>query len=608
MAVLPKQWSPQLLSGLLLTSFAATGLLALAIWSDKLITQIYNQFKPILERQIGQVMGHPLSLGAYQGMGWDGIRIGPSGFGPGLQDRSTASVSRLKIAIDPIASWRRRAYQLELSLDGAQADLRLNNKGQIWVMGEASGGEPPPIALRIRVSQPARLRFWGFSPGGNAISFNSAAQVGVQLRRSELDLRARISSPNQSGALMTALKGRWNDQRWRANVKAERFALAALQPLLPVKHRLLGSSEGRLKLRVADGKISCAGSLTLRQLRWRTNAKASPLEVDRLPLTCNQQELVLGTSRFRFDGWQGQLAARASTDRRLAARLKLRAPDKLKLGSQPILATLRGRQIPAGFELERLQVGLADTSLNVQGLLGQRLDLNADWRLNPANLSSAVQLPPWLLEDPIRGTLQVKGPIKALAVTTRAGQARHPLVGRWTAALQWRNQLLRLESFQSKELELKAELPLTLQPGRGLMIGELDSRLTLRQFNLSRLGPLVGARLRGNLTARGVIRGPLANLKPDLSLRISNPAAGPLLIPDDWQGQLSSEVSQGPGSGGHTLMLNTVAGRLPSRLVARLDANWLPVAINLERGSGRLRLSGSPKGYGFWVNEWFRCA
>ena len=48
---------------------------------DASLRQGYRLWKPILERQVSRVMGHPFHLGPYQGLGWGGVRLGPTQIG-----------------------------------------------------------------------------------------------------------------------------------------------------------------------------------------------------------------------------------------------------------------------------------------------------------------------------------------------------------------------------------------------------------------------------------------------------------------------------------------------------------------------------------------------
>jgi hypothetical protein len=81
-------------------------------------------------------------------------------------------------------------------------------------------------------------------------------------------------------------------------------------------------------------------------------------------------------------------------------------------------------------------------------------------------------LPVWLRQQPLAGRLKLAGRSAAPALTlesTLAGQ--HPLLGPWSAAVEWRDGLLRLDRLRAEGLEASAQLPLDLKGGRGLVLG-----------------------------------------------------------------------------------------------------------------------------------------
>ena len=155
--LLPESWSPLARrlawTSLALAAVGGAGMLALWWWSDRLLDRLYQHWRPTLERQIGRVMGRPLQLGPYRGLGAEGLQVGPSRLLPGPQDGSSASVESVLVRIDPLASWRQRAAVLDLSFAGARVDLRRNARGQIWVLGPFKPGQEPP-RLDLRFSLP----------------------------------------------------------------------------------------------------------------------------------------------------------------------------------------------------------------------------------------------------------------------------------------------------------------------------------------------------------------------------------------------------------------------------------------------------------------------
>jgi translocation and assembly module TamB len=48
--------------------------------ADRILARLYDLQRPKLERQLGQLLGHPLRLGAFEGLGPMGLEVGPSDF------------------------------------------------------------------------------------------------------------------------------------------------------------------------------------------------------------------------------------------------------------------------------------------------------------------------------------------------------------------------------------------------------------------------------------------------------------------------------------------------------------------------------------------------
>ena len=572
------------------------GLGALVIASDQLLEHLYDSWRPRLERQVGRIMGRPLQLGPYQGIGPDGLRFGASRFLSGPEDGSTAAVRSLRLLVDPLASWRRRQLVLDISLAGARADLRPNRDGQVWVLGPLPpGGEPPPLELRFRLLEPGDLALHGLGNRPQPLRLQLAGQVGVFPRQRRLDGRVRAWLPATPGSALLVGGGSWKQRLWGVDLIAEQVSLQPLQRWLPRNVRLEGRADGRLRLGLEQGRIRCGGMVQLRQVRWRQSGLAGPIEGERLPLRCDDTRISVASSPWRYGRWGGLVSAVWSRDRSLSARLRARPPAGVGLPAGELQAQLRGRWQDGALRDTRLDLKTGASRLQALGTVGRGLDLTGWWRLAPADLPGVERLPDWLRRQPITGDFRLAGSLGSpeLQIATRL-QASQPLLGPWQAALQWSRGQLVLQRLEAPHLSARATLPLRPRPGRGLEAGPLEAWLELRDFPLADLGPLVGARLQGRLDARGHLRGPLSALVPELSLTLRDPAAGPLGLREAWSGRL---VGAGGGGGGGQLQLQALNPSLDGRISARLDRRWQPTQVLLERDGGTLSLSGDPRRY-----------
>ncbi|MFQ6537383.1 MULTISPECIES: translocation/assembly module TamB domain-containing protein [Aphanothece] len=534
---------------------------ALVASADQLLGYVYGRFRPGLEQQIGQVLGHPLRLGDFRGFGWSGLRLGPTRVLPVPGDGSSLSADELAVSLDPLASLRQRLPVLHLSLAGLKADLRRNAQGRYWVPGTLDPAiEPPRLDLRLRLSQPAVVTL---APAGVRLALDASA--GLRPHRRELDLLARIRSLDGGrplpGSLRLKARGDWSRQIYEGQLLADRFPLQTPARLAGLGGRLDGQASGRLQLAWRQGTPDCQGEVRLRNVLWKAPGSAPSLGLADPALGCEGQRLRLAETGWRWGDLDGRLAFQA---------------------------LWRGDRVA----LEALELRRRNSWLRARGEVGRQVDLRADWQLNPAELPLPENTPVALLGDPLRGRLRVRGAWPAPLLETTLAQGANPLVGGWDARLRWSDQRLRLERLASPYLTASGSLPLRLKPGEPVRLGPLDLQVALRAYPLPRLGALVGTSLEGVLEATGTIRGPLSGLTPDFDLRVQGPGAGPLKVAETWEGSWS-----GDPAGGGRLAMALVEGAGPADLQARLDRRWVPVSVVLQRHGGELGLEGAPRAY-----------
>lgn len=549
----------RLLAGLM----GGCGALILFVWGgDQALRKLYQYWKPRLEQPLSQIFGHPVALGEYQGLGWGGLRVGPSRIAPGRLDSSTVLVRSVLVSLDPLASLRQRLPVLHVGLAGVSAELRRNSQGQYWVPGQFEAGtKPPRLDLRLRLVDPAVLNLL---PSGTSLRITGRGAVRPHL--GEVELAAWLRSHTAAGSLAVQLQGNWRSQRWQATLQAKALQLAPLQRLTGVPGQLAGRADGTFDLAWRDRQPFCKGAAQLRQLRWRPATGASRLELPASQLRCRGQALELERSVWRW----GSPGAK-----NLQGSLRLEGLWE------------RNQLLLRRFELAR-----GSSWLRLNGSLAERFELAGQWLLRPRDLPLQAGTPEWLLNQQVGGSVTAKGPWNLPQLQARFSQPSNPLLGRWDAVLAWRDKRLVLQRFSSAHLSARGVLPLGLRAGEGLVPGQLDLSLELQRYPLERLDLLVGAQLRGSLQASGRVRGPLNALTPDLDLRIDQPGAGPLSLRENWQGNWL-----GDPVGGGRLSMQALAPAPVGVLTARLDPRWVPLQVRLERAGGTLELNGRPRGY-----------
>jgi len=531
-------------------------------------------------------MGHPLELGAYRGIGPEGLRVGPSRFRSGPEDGSTISTGEIQVRLHPLASWRQRGLVLDLDVLDPVVDLRRNAQGQLWVLGRLKpGGEPPRVDLRIRVPRASQLRIWNVTAQGKPLAFQFKGGAQLRLHERSIRFRASASAPGEAGEARVVGDGNWQRNLWRVDLATRRFAAAPFEPLLPVQGTLRGQAEGQVNFQLDRGRPSCKGTLTVRQASWQPPALEVPLTSDRLAWSCQDRTLTLADSPWRYGTWGGRIAGRTATDGRLVLDLIARPPAANPLAALPLKGRLSGHWIRGGVAVERLEGSLGRSTLLAEGRLTRDLALRGDWRLEPTELPQSRGLPAWLRQRPVEGRFSADGPLRSPRLVATTRQSDLPLIGSAAVSLQWSQGLLQLTELRSDHLLASASLPLSVARGRGLVMGDLGARIQLRDYPLSRLNRTVGATLAGRLDVDGSLRGPLTKLLPDLNVRLINPGGGPVRLQEIWSGTL---VGQADGA---RLRLVAEDPAPAGRLEARFDQRWQPLALGLERGGGSLALT-----------------
>ena len=537
--------------------------LALLAWSgDQALRRLYQHWQPRLEKSLSEVLGHPLELGPYMGLGWGGLGLGPSRIGAGPSDASSVTVRSVAVSLDPLTSLRLRLPVLHVTLAGVRADLRRNPQGQYWVPGRpAAAAAPPRLDLRLRLAEPALVTL---APAGQ--SYRLAARLGLRPHRESLELDARLRPEKGGGQMGLRLEGNWQKQQWQASLRSQAFPLGALQAPLSVPGQVSGRLDGMVRLVWSGPQRDCQGQLQLDQLQWRPGPGHTRLELAAAPLRCQGQRFDLTRSNWLWVG-----------------------PGALRLQG-----TLQGsgRVEAGGLGQVQLVLGRGDSWLRLGGRVDQRLDLSGQWRLRASDLPPQAGRPAWVLDQLLGGSLEARGPWRQPELRASFGQSENPLLGPWRATIQWRQGRLALQRFTNTYLRAQAELPLALSQGKGLVPGPLELQLELQRYPLSRLGLLVGSPLQGVLGASGRVRGPLWALTPDLDLRIDQPGAGPISLRETWQGKWA-----GARAGGGRLAMGALAPAASGALLARFDSRWVPRQVRLERAGGWLELVGRPRGY-----------
>ena len=612
----------------LLVGGLAIGFLAV----DRGASDLVNRLRPELERSLSGPLGHPVQIGAYEGLRPWGLAIGPSKILPTAKDRSTGSLDQLEIRLDPLASLRNWQPVLALDVRGVRLDLRRDAQGRYWTPGAAKGSQKlPRIRLNVRLLQPAQINL---SPVGEA--FRLSGRGAVELADSWFSSSTRLQWLDQGGSVALQASGRWDQPQLLLRTSLKDLKLNRLARVLSLQANadVQGRLDGALRLQLQKGRIGCRGNVQVQNVEVRRDKRSEPLRSKRLGVSCKDEILTLQGGQLRYGDWSaeasGSVALNRSFDLRFDVR-NARRNDRLDLQmdgpwgqprwrveglvqlpeNSPVNGpiTLNGqlttpwidRQQPLA-RVDSLQLKAPGLQLALQGEVFPALRLRStELRAEPLSWRSLPGMPQALgMNGPIEGMLLSQGTLAEPALELQLSQAANPFLDRWDLKASWSRAsgLAVLERFNSLALQAEGRLPLSLDPD-GVQVGDLQAGLNLRDIDLSRLTPLLKVPMAGALSARGSVSGPLQALRPDLALMLREPRVGSLQVPETWRGHLRGVIGRGA-----TLDLASKApGQVSGELRAQLAADFWPTQLKLQRGEGRLSMVGSDRDYSWQADR-----
>ncbi|WP_115132436.1 translocation/assembly module TamB domain-containing protein [Synechococcus sp. N26] len=597
-----------------LVGAGAAGLIAL----DRAAEGILSRARPSLERTLSGPLGHDVDLGPYEGLRplGLGIAIGPSRILPSAADRSELSLAGLEVGLAPLASLRRLQPVLQITVHRLRGQFQANEAGRYWTFGPLSGdGTLPRLGVQYRLADPALLRF-----GPEQQTLELRSRGAVRLGEAFFSTASELRWLDAEGVLRLDGQGHWDRPRFRLRTRLDRLNLKPLGAVIAPAQDLdaSGTLEGDVQIGWADGSLSCRGGLSLKRL------ELAALNSNRLRVACKGDQLTLQPATLRFGAFEarasGSVALNRSFDLQADVRHTDLSPanrDRLKLRIQGPWGEPRWNadgeiQLPEATGLntalrldaqlrtpwlqdqqpsvavDRLRLSAPGLRFGLAGTIGSQLDLlSTELQIDPRFWSALPTLQAGLGQTaPLLGSVDVSGGLASPELSLKLGQASNPLLDEWSFQTRWSSQdsALVLDHFTSPLLRAEARLPVQLAQGR-LQTGELQSGFDLQPFSLSRLTPLIGTPLGGQLAARGRVKGPLSGLQPDISLMLNQPRVGALQVPERWQGSLNGELGRGA-----RLAMAAQQPVVPGSLVAELDADAWPKTVLLRRGEGQLRL------------------
>ena len=607
--------------GFLLISAGVVGLHAMDRWTAAEV----DRWRPALERSLAGPVGHPIRIGAYQGLRPFGLAFGPSRISPSTVDPSQVRLAGFTVTLDPLASLRRWKPVVALKLRGLEAQLQRNDAGRYWTFGGSNSKDPPPnLELRYSFDQPARFTL---KPGSDELALQSRG--AIRLDDSSFQTSSSVSWLGQAGTLRLDGSGRWDRPQFDLRTRAKSIQLNRLAAFLPLSADAAvgGQLDGDLRLRWSGKTLGCEGDLNINRFRVQTTALPSELRSGRIRLECQKERVQLAPVQMRSGDITTTASGSIEFQRRLQFKLAVRrrsnddalnvqiagpwaAPTWRVAGrfSPKPTSTLQGPVSLQGdgrvvldpsaqprLVIRNLGLKAPGARLAVSGELGQRTQLRStEFLMLPAFWEQVPSLQATLgVAAPVEGELAINGPINSPGVQLKFAQAKNPLLDRWSLKAQWSaaRSVLDLDQFSSPLMRASANLPLAWSDGM-VQTGDLQAGLELQSFDLQRLSALVGTPLGGTLSVRGRLAGPLDALQPNLAISLDQPRVSSIALSELWSGRLEGGVGDGA-----QLEMASASSFADGALTADFAANGWPSSLRLKRGMGFLRLKGDQRGY-----------
>ena len=166
---------------------------SLGSWPIVIATQ-FERLLRVIEARVSEPLSHPVSLGRYRGLGFQGISYGPIAAQPGSADQSAATIERLTSAS---IRWRACCDCVRSFPSGFRAFSWIcvaMRKGPTGFWSPAAGGAPPRLDLQVRLIDPARIRI---APAG--LTLSAAGWSGIQLDERRAQASLQLMLPDRAG-------------------------------------------------------------------------------------------------------------------------------------------------------------------------------------------------------------------------------------------------------------------------------------------------------------------------------------------------------------------------------------------------------------------------
>jgi len=319
---------------------------------DEVLARTYRSLQPGLEANYSQLLGRPVQLGPYGGLGWTGIHFGPSQVLPSALDSTQLAADGFLVSVDLWASLQQRRWVIHLHLQDLKGDWRRNGQGEFWTTvpkREAGEENSNLVELWLHTRGPAVFRFW-WQPGADEDSPADAmgtflGQATFGHARHNMVFKGQLDL-GSGGQLSLASHGIPLSATWSLNGTARALQLANFNALVAESpaQGVSAQVDGAMAWQTSPAQgNSCSGSLVLKDLELplqemdlAPGVPLGALRFDPLRVHCDGHGLQLTPGDFHLHGLMGQVQGSLGLDLQLDLQAHLSGPIP------PPLALLKG--------------------------------------------------------------------------------------------------------------------------------------------------------------------------------------------------------------------------------------------------------------------------
>ena len=326
--------------------------------TNQLVKNIFDRFRPKLEKELAIPLGHPLVIGPYKGLRPWGIAIGSTELQSGANDESTARFSGLSIKYAPIASLLNWQPVLVIRPKGTSLNLVPNQNGSYWVMGETDS-QPPNFGLIVKLLDPARIKL---KPSD--VELLAVTNSFLKIKDKQINGSIQLNFPG-NGKFFLKGKGYWDRFDLQARARLQNIKLDSINDALVSNYQLTaqGKLDGDIQIQARDTVVTCDGVVALENFTLRRSSTKEAISSSKSSINCHKDKITIPVSQWEYGPWRSSLQGLIDFNQRQQNLFNIKSFIRLEDVEGPGLAVTA--QLPFRLNKDHFELGnlLADFEL-----------------------------------------------------------------------------------------------------------------------------------------------------------------------------------------------------------------------------------------------------